>query len=454
MWRTKLILIVVILFLLYAPVDPLVAGEEGQVPKWTLKQVQEYAVEHSTQTANALLDVRGAKRKIWETTTTGLPQVNASVAYTNNIKIPITLVPAFIFDPSAPPDQFVELQFGTPQSMMVEFKVDQLIFSGSYIVALQASRTYRKLSENTLEKSEIDIKGTVANTYYLILLGEDSLKTLNATYENMKKTLFETREMHNAGFLEDTDVDQLQLTLTDLENSIKKIKREIEITYRLLKYQMGYELDKPISLADSLDNILAGIDAQALLGSSFKLENHIDFRIIKTQERAQQLLMRSEIAAYLPTVSAYLSHTYNAMRDKFNFFNDEKWYASTVLGVRVDIPIFSSGMRSARVGQAKMELRKVRNQRKQAADGLQLEYMQARSEFIDALDKKDNTRKNVELAKRIFEKTQVKYREGMSTSLNLVQIQNQYLTTENNYTRAVVELLNAKIRLDKVLSKL
>ena len=58
------------------------------------------------------------------------------------------------------------------------------------------------------------------------------------------------------------------------------------------------------------------------------------------------------------------------------------------------------------------------------------------------------------IGKKVFDKTSIKYKEGVSSSLDLTQINNQYLQTQTNYIAALVELLNAKIRLDKSLNQL
>lgn len=431
-------------------------GFSQEKTTFSLKEAQQYAVNHSAETKNARLDVAIAKKKIWETTAMGLPQINASLSYQNMLKLPTTLIPAQIFDPDAEPGTFLELQFGTQHNASFDITATQLIFQGSYIVALQASKVFLQLSKNSLAKSEIEIKAAVTNTYYLILLAQYTQEILEASLKNLEKNFFEIKEMYKAGFMEDTDVDQMQLSITDLKNSIKSIQRQIRITYRLLKFQMGMDLEKEIGLSDSLDSILSHIEAEVLLNLPFDYEKHIDFRLLDTQEKSRALLLKKEKADFLPSISAFMTHTQNAMRNEFNFFKktDEKWFASTIIGVSINIPIFSSGMRSARVKQAKLELDKIKESKHKLIDGLKLDLQRARSEFINAREKSANMEKNVVLAKKIYDKTMIKYREGVSSSLELTQTHNQYLSAQTNHIQAVIELLTAKTKLDKVLNRL
>jgi outer membrane protein TolC len=428
--------------------------EPGDIQELSLKEVQEYAVKHSTATQNARLDVAMAKKKIWETTATGLPQVSAKVSYMNNLQIPTTLIPAEFLDPDAEPGTFIGVKFGTQHNATMSVTMDQLIFNGSYIVGLQASKIYLRLSREQLIKSEIDVKESVTNTYYLILLAEDNKKTLETSLGNLKKTLGETKELHKAGFVADTDVDQIQLSVTDMENAVRSMARQVEITYRLLKYQMGFELQKEIRLSQILEDILEEINSEELLTTGFKLFNHIDYQVVDTREKSLKLLLRREKTDYLPNISAFVTYSQMAMRDSFNFFSKEKWFPSTAVGLNINIPIFSSGMRGARVAQAKMDLQRAVNLKQQVEDGLRLELLQARSVFTDGLEKTQSTKENVKLAKKIYDKTLIKYSSGIASSLELTQTHNQYLRAESNYTRAVVEFLNAKTRLDKALNRL
>jgi outer membrane protein TolC len=432
------------------------SAEEDKVLHLSLKEVQELAVKHSAVTENARLDVASAKKKIWETTTTGLPRISAQVSYRNNLQLATTLIPAEFIDPDAEPGTFIGIKFGTQHNATAEITVNQLIFNGSYIVALQASKVYLRLSQEGLIKSEIEVKETVTNTYYLILLAEDSRKTLVSNLENVRKTLFETKELYKAGFAEDTDADQLQLTVTEMENAVKSMDRQIKVTYNLLKFQMGIDLDREVHLTETLEDILNRIDSKELLTGAFNLTGHIDYRMADTQEKSMKLFLKREYSEYLPTISAYATHTQMAMRDSFNFFKktDERWFPSTVIGLSIAIPIFNSGERAARIAQAKIDLRKAKNTKRQVSEGLRLGLMQTRTGFSDALETSESTRKNVALAKKIYDKMREKYSQGTASSLELTQAHSQYLTAESNYTQAVVELLQAKTRLDKALNRL
>ncbi len=432
------------------------AGEDaGEMLRFSLKQAQEYAVKFSADTRNSSIDVAIARKKIRETTASGLPQLNATLSYRDNLKIPTTLIPAQFLDPDAGEGEFIGLKFGTQHNAAFDVTATQLVFSGSYIVALQASKVYLKLAENLQEKKEISIRETVANTYHLVLLAEKTRQILNASLENLRRSWQEAEAMHQAGFSEATQVDQLQLAVNDLENTLATTGRQVETAYRLLKLQMGVDQERVVTLSDSLESILAAMDAELPAAADFDLTRHIDFRALETQERSMALLLKRERAEYLPTITAFFSLSQSAMRDQFNFFNKgESWFPASILGFNLSMPVFTSGLRPARVAQARLELAKTQNLKKQAADGLKLAMIQARSDFADALEREKNTARMIVLAQRIFEDMRSKFSQGLATSMELTQAHTQHLNAESAHSQAVVQLLDARIRLDKALNRL
>ncbi len=218
---------------------------------------------------------------------------------------------------------------------------------------------------------------------------------------------------------------------------------------------MGVDPDRPIALSDTLDSLLAAMDAGLPAPELFDLARHIDFRVMETQERTTAMLLKREKAEYLPTVTAFFSLSRSAMRDRFNFFaKGKEWFPATILGLNLSLPVFTSGARPARVAQARLELEKAQNLKKQVADGLKLAAAQARSDFAAALEREKNTAGMAALAQRILDDTRASSARALATSMELTQAHNQYLNAESGHSQAVVQLLDARLRLDKALNRL
>jgi outer membrane protein TolC len=256
----------------------LAEGDEKRT--FSLEEAQNFAIENNLNIKNAEADVKIARKKIWETTAIGLPQVNGTVNYTDNLSLATVLIPDFF---GGNPDEMIEVQFGTQHNASASITATQQIFSGPYIVGLMAARVYRQLSEQNLEQTEINVKELVTRNYYLILLSEEIRKTLLKNYNNTLKTYKETKAMFKQGFVEETDVDQLKVTLTTLDNSVNSMERQVKASKNMLKFQMGLDLEVLVSLTDSLNGILGKINLQLPGGNDFNIDNNIEYNIMETQ---------------------------------------------------------------------------------------------------------------------------------------------------------------------------
>jgi outer membrane protein TolC len=350
------------------------------------------------------------------------------------------------------PGEYIPVQFGTNNNLMFSVFLNQLIFDGRYFIGLEYAKSYREMSEKLLNKSEIDVKAMVATTYYNILVLEEIQDILDSNLIMLKKTLYELTEMYNEGFVEVTDVDQLTLTATDIENLINNTELQTQTSYKLLKVQMGIPLENEIVLSQTMDDILAEIDLQAVAEQPFNIGNNIDYNIFITQEQMKLLNLKNEKAAYLPSITGYFSWSENAQDNEFSMIvGGSPYFTSVSVGASLKVPIFSGGYRQARVQQAKLMIEQVKINKVQLEENLELSVFRARSSFITALQNFYKEIKNVQLSRGIYDRTMIKYREGVATSAELTQQHDQFLQAERQYYQTLLLLLNAKNELDKTL---
>ncbi|HNQ82765.1 MAG TPA: TolC family protein [Bacteroidales bacterium] len=421
----------------------------AQPLSFNLKEAGEYAVKNSYSVQNARYDLEIARKKVKENLSFGFPQIDGTVDYSYFIALPTSLIPGDFF---GQPGEMIEVQFGTKNNLTAGVTLNQLIFDGRYFIGLQYAKIFEQISAENLEKSEEDIRETVSRTYFSILVGEESLKILDSTLVILMETLYQTEELYKEGFAERTDFDQLKITVTDLQNMINLQRRQNELGYKLLKYQMGLDLSQEILLTETLDGLINDAGISALAEQQFNPANHIDYRLISTQEKMQVLSLKNERAAYYPKLNGFVFLQENAQRDSFDFFDiDQPWFMTSSTGVSLKIPVFSSGYRKSRVGQAKLELEKIRLTKNQVQAGLELSALQSRSAFITALENYFRDKQNIGLALDIYSRTLIKYKEGVATSVELTQQHQQFFNAESKYFQTVFNLLDAKNMLDKAL---
>ncbi len=427
--------------------------ETDTVYTLSLEQAQQLALQRNKTVLNSELDIIKAKKKIWETTAIGLPQVNGSISHNYNIDLPVTLMPARIFNPQAPPGTYMEMRFGTEHNTKAGLTVSQLIFSGQYLVGLQTTKVFKQLAETKSKQTQRDIKYSVAQTYYLVLITAENKKIIDSNYVFVKKLYEDTKKMYEAGFTDEATLKQMELNKTNLENALNTVARQYEVAKNLLKFQIGLDLSSKIVLTGSLNDMDNEPDqANKLINSEIDPEQTLDYQLVETQEKLQQLAVKNEKATLLPTVSAFYNHQESMMGDEIKWFDEDgKWYKANIVGFNINIPIFGSGQKLAKISQAKIELEKTRNQKWMMKQNLTLQILQAKVKLQNALEKYTSQKQNKELAQFIYNNTKQKYLKGMASSMELTQAQMQYFTTLQQYYQAILEYWNAKNELEKMV---
>ncbi len=426
--------------------------EEPVARSFSLLQAQQYAAENSYLVQNSSLEIEKAQKQLWEITAIGLPQLKASADYSYSPKLAQQPIPAEFF--GGEPGSFQTVAFGTTHSSSAGLQLNQLIFDGTYLLAVKGSALYKKIKADEHSRNRIDVRDQVAQAYYNVKLADEAEKILEENITTLTRNLTEVQALFKAGFLEEQDADQLEYLVNGLQLDLENTRRSRDIAEKALKVTIGFPLDSAMILTQKLEELyFQNVDGQPVLEQPFKVENHIEYRIVQNQVSGADLQVKQKQWAYAPTVNGFLNHTQsNFSNDNFNLFSyDTYWIPSTIMGFGVSLPLFSSGSRWAQVGQAKIAKDQAEVAQLQTRESLSLEFEQAKSEYSYAFDKLRNETRNRDLTKRIRDRTMVKYNEGVGSSLDLTQTQNQYLQTESEYLRSVLALLNAKSRLDKVL---
>ena len=418
---------------------------------FSLKEAINFAIKNNYNAKTAQNNVLAAKEKKWETTTIGLPKVSAKVDYQNWLKQQISLLPAEIT--GGPAGTFVPVTFGTKQNVNAAITLNQLIFDGSYIVGLQSAKTYLNISKQAKEKTELTIREAVINAYGNVLIAEKSIEILKRNLKTLTKTFSDTEKIYKNGLTEEEDVEQLQITLTTVKNQLNKTIRLREIGYKMLNISMGNLIDEEIVLTDNLESlILENIDL-SLMSKTFNVANHIDYKIAENNKEGNRLLVLLEKSKALPSLSAFVNYGYAGNSNSFDFFNsNQTWYNSSLLGLSLKIPIFSSFERRSRTRQAQFEHNNADIMLLETKEKLNLQTASSKSDYKFSIEQYQAAKQNLELAQRIERKQRVKFFEGVSTSFELSQAQNQLYTQQQNYVQSMLDVIAKKAALENALN--
>ncbi len=413
----------------------------------SLQQAIDYAIENSYNSAISKKEIVAAKKQQWETTTIGLPQIESRIDYQNFLKQQVTL-----FDTNGDGIN-EEFTFGTQQNINASVTVSQLLFDGSYLVGLQSAKTFLKISEQANEKSELLTREAVINAYGNVLISEKSIEILENNRKVLQKNLSDVRKIFENGLNEEEDIEQLEITLGNTESQLNSVRRLKTIAYQMLNMTMGNAIDVELTLTDTLDSLTQTNISFELISQSFDVNNHIDFRIAQNDRESKRLLMRYEQSQALPSLSAFLNLGSQANSDTFSFLDrNQQWFDYSLLGVSLKVPIFSSLKRSAKTQRAKIDLDIADIKLKEIRAKLNLQVKKSKSDYQLSIENYYTAKKNLALAERIEKKQQIKFFEGLSSSFDLAQAQNQLYSQQQKFIQSMLDVVAKKATLENALN--
>ncbi|MBL7963561.1 MAG: TolC family protein [Flavobacteriales bacterium] len=425
------------------------AGAQGPMDI-SLRQAMALAATQSYAVRTSVLEAEKANKRINEVMAIGLPQVNASASLANWIEVPIQVVPNFF----GGEPKLLEAQFALPWAANAGIRLDQLLFDGTYIIGLQATRELRKQSEEELERAAKDAQLQAAKSYFAVLAADEGARLIDETVPVLERSLRESEVMVENGFMESTDVDRLRIEVANMRDQRLIFQRQAELARNMLRFVLGLPANTPLRLTDALDKLMEDPEETNLDKTPFDLNQHVDSRIAGTIVRLQTLQMRKEKAAYLPTLNGFLSHQQQYNDLVFQPIDGEiPWFPASQWGVGLNVPIFSSGMRSNRVAQARIGLEQAEVNREMTEQRLRLEYDQRLSDVTTAQALFNSERERLRLSKSVFERTSVKFTEGVASSFELTTEQNNYITIQQNYINRIATLVNARAELRRALDR-
>ena len=417
----------------------------------TLAAAKEFALKNAFQVKSKTLDAQTAKLQTEELLAIGLPQISGSIQYQNFIDRPTSILPGDFF---GMPGQNVAVQFGVPQTLTAGINASQLLFDGSWLVGLQASKAYAALQNKNIIKSEIEVKRATEEAYHIAVIAQESIGLLTASRDLLAGPLDHTKALKNEGFVETQDVEQLTLSLNELEARIRVAQTQALIAKTLLKFTIGMNVDEEITLVDNSATILESFNAQ-LVQSPFNAENLIDNQIIKEGLSLQKLSVKNQQAGLLPNLAAFYSIQRQAQRQEFNFLDgNEPWYPTQLWGLSMNVPIVSGGRKMKSIQRAGVEVKRMEETLAFSNNAAKLEYQVGMAEYMNATQNVDLAMQSYNLASSILNKTQIKFDQGTSSSFELSRQTSQLLQTQVALIQARLSLMNAQTRLSKSLNAL
>ena len=424
--------------------------------EFTLKEAIDYAIINNANHQNAIIDQQIAEMQKKEVTGMGLPQLSASLDMKYYPQVPTSVFDVSNFPGSpAAKGTYDKGSFAVPYSNTAGIQISQLIFSSDYIVALQASKSFIDLSKKSVDRSKIETSVAVTKAYYTVLISKERMKLLDNQMDRIKKLLDDTKVLFENGFVESIDVDRITLTYNNLLTEKEKIVRLVEFTESLLKFQMGYGINSPIVLKDSLETITQ-TPADFILPEKFNYSDRVEYSLLESQHQLNQLDLKRNKMKWMPSLVAYGNVGATNMSGVFHpyYFGRQtdptkQWFPISVVGVTLNVPIFDGTQTYFKTQQARLNVQKTENTLKSVESVIDLEIRNSLTSYKNALASLNTQKANIELAQKVYDVSKLKYDQGVASLLEVTTAETTLKETQINYFNSLYDFLIAKTDYEK-----
>ena len=421
-----------------------------EVHSFSVQQAVEYAQKNNVQVKNALLAVQIQAETNREFTSAAYPQLSGNLSVTNNVRLPVSLVPGDFF---GQPGTLVPLKFGVNYNANAGFELNQLLFDGQVFVGLQARKTAMEWQQKNAEVTEEKIKANIYKIYYQLVASKEQIAIIDANTERLVKLSHDTKELFKNGFAEKLDIDKLEVQLSNLRTEKAKALNGISNGYFGLKLLMGMATTDSLVLTDTLSYRQIKEDIGAF--DKYNYTDRKEFQYAELGRKLGEFNIRRYKLSQIPTVSLNAYYNKNAQRDKFNFFKrGEDWFGNSAVTLRVDVPIFNGFSTKAKIRRTELELEQTKNQIENLKLSIDNEVMLARNNFLTAILTLDEQKKNIALAESVYNQTKKKYEAGVGSNTEITIAQSDLRIAQTNYIASLYDAIIAKVDYQKAIGKL
>ncbi|UHG91303.1 TolC family protein [Spirosoma oryzicola] len=425
---------------------------------FSLNEAIRFAVDHNINIKNSALDALSAEARIREVKGTALPQVNIAGQMTDNLIIQRVFLPAIFFDQNASPEApAVPVQFGVNYSGSLTGTLNQLLFDASYRLGLRAADTYRQLAQKNVMASKISVAEQVAKAYYSVLVNEQQLKLLDLNIGRVDTLYQNTVGLNKQGFAEKIDVSRLEVQVNNLKAERQNVQNLTELSYYLLKFQMGLGINDNIALTEQIQEInfeeVERTTAQPAT-EQFDYNQRIEFSTLQSQIQLADLDIQSVAKRYYPSLSAFANYGYNTGRNQLQHLFTSPWFNLATVGLNLSVPVFDGFQKKYQAQQKRFALQKAQNSSILLKNSIDLENRQASVTLRNSLQTLRTQQRNVDLAKEVARVAKIKYQEGVGSNIEVLDAENSFRQAQNNYFVSLYNFLQTKVDADKASGKL
>lgn len=420
-------------------------GIHAQAQTLTLKDAIKYALENKADSKKAKLEVENSKYQIEEVRSRALPQIAANGNLTYNPILQLNALPGDFF---GQPGTTLLAPLGQKWTAGGGISLTQNIFDQAVFTGLKAAKTTREFYQINQQLTEEQVIERVANNYYQVFVQRQKLAVVDSNYVNTSKVRDIIKGQFDNGLAKKIDLDRMTVNLYNINTKRQQLINALQLQENALKFYMGMPIETPIIIPDTEFEVTPQALSEAPLTAT-----RSEYLLLEKQEQLLIYQKKSIIAGYYPTLSISGSYNYLGQGPEMPLFakpaDGVYWTDYSSIGLNLRVPIFTGFGTRAKVRQADVEIRRIKEDMVDTKLSLDLAYENAKTQINNSIITINSQKENVKLAQEVLDNTQNNYYNGLAPLTDLLDAENSNVEAQNNYTTALLDYKLAEIQLIK-----
>jgi len=370
-----------------------------------------------------------------------LPSATGSAQYTNNI-----LKPVFFSDffPGG------KMEVGSTHSYAVNGTVQVPLLSMTLFKSIQLSEIDMKAALESARSTKIDLIVQVKNSFYGILMLEESLDVLTQSYKNAKETADNIKNMYENGLAAEYDMLRSDVAVRNILPMITQAENGLELSKMQLKVLLSLDIDTPIELEGDISFYRSHIE-NSLISNDVDLSENSDMRSVDIQIEKMNKNFEIIRSQRLPSLAGFANYQLQTQSQEFTF--KTVWSNSFAVGLAIQIPIFNKLSISMKEKQVKVGINQLKYQRELLESSLNLAATNSLNEMTRSKVQMASDEQAVKQAEKGYEIAKVRYSTGAGTLLELNDTEMALTNSKLNLNQTIYNYIKAKNEYEKVLGQ-
>ncbi len=322
---------------------------------------------------------------------------------------------------------FANLPFGQANQYQFGLSVSQTLFSGGRVSAQNevASAGRRSATiEFTAQRAQNILDVTQA--YYDAALADRLVAITTASFTQTESVLRQVELNKNVGNVSEFELLRAQVTRDNQRPQLIQRQSDREVAYLRLKQLLNVPLEQNVSLTTSIEDVsglpagiqLAGLKVTSYDSPDTASANRAAVRQASEAMHVQEQLLKVARAQRIPSLS--LNTQYGAVAYPRNGLpGSSDFLTNWTVGISAQVPLFTGGRIRGDEMVAQANLAESRARLQQVREYAALDARVALNSLIQARAAWEASRGTAEQASRAYQIAEVRYREGISTQLEL-----------------------------------